>query len=128
VLKAGTPARDDADAYFRKALDDAYGRDHAADRPAAAGLDASARALAALYRRNVYPAMNLGWNNYPSQIGHGGPDPGDTKAQCFRCHSGDHKTAGGQEIPSKCELCHEVVDKNDLPDDLPDELKPLYHL
>jgi hypothetical protein len=88
-------------------------------------LEAAAQGLAALYRRNVYPAMNLTWNNYPSQMGHGGPDPGDTKTQCFRCHAGDRHTADGQELSAKCELCHEIVAKDELPQDLPDEIRPL---
>jgi len=128
VLKTSTPPRDQADAQLRAALDAAYTRDHAAQKPAADKLDAAARALAALYRRNVYPEMRLTWNNYPSEIGHGGADPGSTKAQCFRCHNSDHQTADGQELSSKCELCHEVVAKDELPADLPDELKPLLRL
>ena len=96
--------------------------------PAATALDQAAGGLAGLYLRNVYPSMNLSWNNYPSQMGHGGPDPGASKAQCFRCHAGDHRTADGQELSSKCESCHEVVLKDELPDDLPDEIKPLFRL
>ena len=126
VLAGATPPRDLATDYFRKALEDGYRRDHPAQVPAAASLDAAARGLSALYRRNVYPAMKLTWNQYPSNIGHGGPDPGDTKAQCFRCHSGDHKSADGREISSKCESCHEVIAKDEKPEDLPDEIRSLY--
>jgi hypothetical protein len=126
VLAGATPPRESATEYFRKALEEGYRREHPAQVPAAASLDAAARALGALYRRNVYPAMKLSWNQYPSNIGHGGPDPGDTKAQCFRCHAGDHKTADGREISSKCESCHEVIAKDELPDDLPDEIRPLF--
>ena len=128
VLPAARPPRDQADAYFRKALDDAYGAAHAQQRPPGEGLDRAAHTLAALYRRNVYPGMNLGWNNYPTEIGHGGPDPGSAKVQCFRCHGGDHLTAEGQELSSKCELCHEVVAKDELPADLPEELRPFLRL
>jgi nitrate/TMAO reductase-like tetraheme cytochrome c subunit len=128
VLTGARPARDQAEPYFRRALDESYARQHAQQRPPAETLDQAARGLAALYQRNVYPAMNLSWNNYPSQIGHGGPDPGNSKAQCFRCHAGDHRTSGGQELSSKCELCHEVVAKDELPADLPDELRPLLDL
>jgi hypothetical protein len=72
--------------------------------------------------------MHVSWNSYPSHLGHGGPDPGSVKTQCFRCHSGDYKTAGGEEISSKCSLCHEVVAKDELPADLPDEIRPLLQL
>jgi hypothetical protein len=128
ALATAAPARDQAQGYFRAALDAGYARDHAAQKPAGPALDEAAHTLAGLYLRNIYPAMNLSWNNYPSQIGHGGPDPGNVKSQCFRCHSGDHRTAAGQELSSKCELCHEVVAKDELPTDLPDELRPLLHL
>ena len=128
ALEAGAPAREQAAGYFRKALGDGYDRDHAAQKPPGAKLDDAAGVLAALYLRNVYPGMSLTWNGYPSQIGHGGPDPGATKAQCFRCHAGDHHTADGEELSSKCESCHEVVAKDELPEDLPDELRPLFHL
>jgi hypothetical protein len=72
--------------------------------------------------------MKLSWNRYPSNIGHNGPDPGDTRTQCFRCHAGDRQTADGRELSGKCESCHEVVAKDELPADLPDEIRPLLHL
>lgn len=128
ALKSGAPSHDEADAYFLAALQQGYERDHPAQKPAVDKLAASARGLATLYRRNVYPKMNLTWNNYRSNIGHGGPDPGSAKSECFRCHSGDHKTKDGRELSSKCESCHEVIAKDELPQDLPDEIRPFLHL
>jgi nitrate/TMAO reductase-like tetraheme cytochrome c subunit len=128
VLASATPPRDRAKEHFRQALETGYAERHAAQKPSAQALDQSADALAALYLRNVYPDMNLTWGNYRSRIGHGGADPGNTKAQCFRCHSGEHRTADGQELSGKCELCHEIVAKDELPADLPDEIQPLFHL
>lgn len=125
VLQDAKPARADADAHFRHALEESYTRLHAAAKPAPAVLDTAARGLAVLYLRNVYPAMDLTWNNYPSQMGHAGADPGNTKAQCFRCHAGDRHTADGQELSAKCESCHEIMAKDELPQDLPDEIRPL---
>jgi NapC/NirT cytochrome c family protein len=125
ALADARPERDGAVAAFRQALDAQYGRAHPAQKPGGPALDAAAQSLASLYLRNIYPRMNLGWNQYPSQIGHNGPDPGETRAQCFRCHSGNHKTAAGKELSSKCESCHEVVAKDELPADLPDEIRPL---
>src|SRR6185503_20859852 len=84
-------------------------REHPQEMPAGAALDQAATGLADLYRRNVYPSMNLSWNNYPSQMGHGGPDPGASKAQCFRCHAGEHHTADGQELSSKCALGRQLL-------------------
>lgn len=128
VLSEAAPPREQAEMHFRQALEASYQRDHAQQKPSAQKLDDTARALATIYRRNVYPDMKLTWNNYPTLIGHGGPDPGGSKAQCFRCHSGEHLTAGGEELSSKCELCHEVVAKDELPADLPDEIRPLFRL
>jgi hypothetical protein len=128
ALGAVSPARDTAEAELRGALAAAYDREHPAQKPAAPALDAAARGLATVYRHNVYPDMKLTFGTYRSNIGHGGPDPGKSKAGCFRCHSGDHATADGKELSSKCESCHEVTAKDELPKDLPDELQPLVHL
>jgi hypothetical protein len=125
VLKTATPPRDQAVVHFRQALEAQYGADHAGQKPPAPGLDGAARTLAALYHRNIYPDMKLTWGTYTSQIGHGGPDPGAFKGQCFRCHAGDHQTSDGQVLSNKCEVCHEVVAKDELPKDLPEDLLPL---
>ena len=128
ALAHATPARAQAELELRAALAAAYTRDHAAATPPAATLDEAAKGLAALYLRNVYPDLNLTWNNYASRMGHGGPDPGNSKAECFRCHAGDRQTATGEDLPAKCELCHDTIVKDELPADLPDEIKPLLRL
>jgi hypothetical protein len=56
----------------------------------------------ALYRRNVFPKMRVGWGTYPNNIGHM-DFPG-----CFRCHDESHKTKDGQSIRQECDLCHTV--------------------
>jgi nitrate/TMAO reductase-like tetraheme cytochrome c subunit len=53
-----------------------------------------------LYRRNVFPAMRIGWGTYPNNIGHVA-FPG-----CFRCHDEEHKASDGSTIRQDCELCH----------------------
>ncbi len=128
ALKDAFPPRETADEYFRSALDRGYQSQHPAEKPTPEKLEAAGRGLATLYRRNVYPQMKITWNNYRSNIGHGGPDPGNVKTECFRCHSGDHKTKDGRELSSKCESCHEVIAKDEVPEDLPDEIRPFLHL
>jgi len=128
ALQEATPSREQADAYFQTALEQGYRRDHPTQVPAEDKLQAAARGLGTLYRRNVFPEMNVTWNTYRTNIGHGGPDPGAAKSECFRCHSGDHKTKDGRELSSKCESCHEVIAKDELPADLPDEIRPFLHL
>jgi len=54
-----------------------------------------------LYRRNVFPSMNVTWGTYQNNIGHM-DFPG-----CFRCHDESHMTADGQTIGQDCTLCHD---------------------
>jgi hypothetical protein len=64
-----------------------------------------ARAIAqanALYRRNVFPTMKVGWGTYPNNIGHMA-FPG-----CFRCHDDSHKSKDGKAIRQDCDLCHTI--------------------
>jgi hypothetical protein len=55
-----------------------------------------------VYRRNVFPTMNVTWGTYPNNIGHT-DFPG-----CFRCHDEEHKTKDGTTIGQDCETCHAI--------------------
>jgi nitrate/TMAO reductase-like tetraheme cytochrome c subunit len=55
-----------------------------------------------LYRRNIFPSMNLTWGSYANNIGHM-DFPG-----CFRCHDDSHKTRDGKVIRQDCDLCHTI--------------------
>jgi hypothetical protein len=55
-----------------------------------------------LYRRNIFPAMNITWGTYANNIGHM-DFPG-----CFRCHDDSHKTKDGKTIGQDCALCHSM--------------------
>jgi hypothetical protein len=56
-----------------------------------------------IYRRTVFPGMNVDWRTYPSNIGH------MTSAGCFRCHAGDHVDGKGGKIVSDCQSCHDFL-------------------
>ena len=56
----------------------------------------------AIYRRNVFPEMNVAWGTYPNQLGH------TTSNGCFRCHDDAHKTREGLAIKQDCESCHSI--------------------
>jgi hypothetical protein len=56
-----------------------------------------------VYRRNVFPTMNVTWGTYANNIGHT-DFPG-----CFRCHDDNHATKDGKTIPQDCELCHQML-------------------
>ena len=55
-----------------------------------------------LYRRNVFPSMNVTFGTYANNLGHV-DFPG-----CFRCHDGNHTTKDGKTIGQTCDLCHGI--------------------
>lgn len=59
--------------------------------------------LQAIYSRNVFPHMNVGWNTYPSHLGHRG------RSGCFRCHNADMVDESGTAVPYDCTLCHSIL-------------------
>ena len=63
----------------------------------------AAQAVLAIYNRNVFPELKVGWGTYPNNLGHM-DFPG-----CFRCHDGSHNTADGKTITQDCNTCHEPL-------------------
>jgi len=63
----------------------------------------AARAVLAIYNRNVFPDLKVGWGTYPNNLGHT-EFPG-----CFRCHDGSHMTADGKTITQDCTACHQPL-------------------
>ena len=104
VLRAQYPDRDAAvrriaaslNEFYRKSYPDVYRDKHAL-------LDASISQVQAVYLRNVFPAMNVGWGTYANNLGHT-DFPG-----CFRCHDGSHTSADGRTIPNDCDTCHTML-------------------
>jgi nitrate/TMAO reductase-like tetraheme cytochrome c subunit len=69
-----------------------------------ADLNKAGRELNALYQRNVFPEMKIGWGTYPQHLGHT-DSPG-----CFRCHGEELKSkTPGKAITQDCESCHKVL-------------------
>ncbi len=66
-------------------------------------VDAAARTITAIWRRNIFPDMNITWGTYPNHIGHR-DFPG-----CFRCHDEEHATADGETIAQNCDNCHTLL-------------------
>jgi nitrate/TMAO reductase-like tetraheme cytochrome c subunit len=103
ALKASYPTQDSAAEGISRSLRDFY-------RATAANVYISRRqdvekavqATAALYRRNVFPEMNVQFGTYPNNIGHM-DFPG-----CFRCHDDNHKSKDGKKISQDCESCHKI--------------------
>jgi nitrate/TMAO reductase-like tetraheme cytochrome c subunit len=63
----------------------------------------AARAVLAIYNRNVFPDLKVTWGTYPNNLGHT-DFPG-----CFRCHDGSHTTTDGRAITQDCNACHEPL-------------------
>jgi hypothetical protein len=65
-------------------------------------VERAVRATQTIYRRNVFPEMNVRWGTYLNNIGHMDA-PG-----CFRCHDDNHKSKNGTVIRQDCDLCHSI--------------------
>lgn len=72
------------------------------DAVAGAELERAIGVTQAIYRRNVFPSMKVGWGTYPVQTGH------TISTGCFRCHDEGHKTGDGVAVPQDCEMCHTI--------------------
>jgi hypothetical protein len=116
--------REGVEKEFEAELAAAYDAEHPDKKPDAAALAKAAAGLAELYRRNVFPQMQIGWDTYPTHIGHAG-EAADVRG-CFRCHDEKHKTADGKALSQDCELCHEMLAQEEKPEELDDQLKALF--
>jgi hypothetical protein len=82
--------------YYQESYAEVYGARRAE-------IERSAGAVAAIYNRNVFPAMKLTWGNYPNNVGHT-DFPG-----CFRCHDDQHVSAKGTAVTQDCNGCHQML-------------------
>jgi hypothetical protein len=103
ALKAGYASQEAAGDAIARALREFY-RAQASDvyMSRRQDVEKAVQATTGVYRRNVFPEMNVQFGTYASNIGHI-DFPG-----CFRCHDGNHKTQDGKEIGQDCDTCHTV--------------------
>jgi len=101
ALKAQYSTQDEAGRGIAEALRGFY-RSQTVSSLKQDDVDRAVRATVGVYRRNVYPEMNVRFGTYPSNIGHI-DFPG-----CFRCHDDDHKSKDGKSIGQDCETCHRI--------------------
>jgi hypothetical protein len=105
-------------AEIEKTVDAYYSENHAdAYETLKPEIDRAVAAMQEIYRRNVFPAMEVTWGTYRSHIGHltdtdehEVPEPtaeGYTRAYgCFRCHDESHVSKDGKVISQDCTICH----------------------
>ena len=103
VLKASYPSQEAAAAEISRALREFY----RTQQPQVAStrgpeIERAVLAVQDLYRRNVFPEMNVQFGTYPNNIGHI-DFPG-----CFRCHDDNHKAKDGKKIGQDCDTCHAI--------------------
>lgn len=100
VLKADYASAAAADTGIARGLEAFYAAEHPDASPAA--VKQAVVTVQRLYRRNVFPAMKVGWGTYINNIGHTA-FPG-----CFRCHDDSHTSKDGKVISQDCSLCHTI--------------------
>jgi hypothetical protein len=115
--------RDKAETHFATALADFYKKHYPDQVPDDEILAKAAAGLSALYHLNIYPALNLTWETHPNHLGHLGEE--QDKRGCFRCHNDEHESKDGKAISMDCEVCHEFLEEEVTPDELPDNLRAL---
>jgi hypothetical protein len=79
---------------------------------------AAGQELGEIYARNVFPSMNVFWDTYPNHLGH------ESSPGCLRCHDNRHKTADGERISKKCEVCHVVLSDAEKDPEILKQLQP----
>lgn len=103
ALKASYPSQEAAAVGISRGMLDFYRNNFgqlAADRRQ--DLEKVTSAVGGIYRRNVFPEMNVRFGTYPNNIGHV-DFPG-----CFRCHDDNHKSRNGKKIGQDCDTCHSI--------------------
>jgi hypothetical protein len=119
ALKVAYPSHPDARAGIEKQLTDYYrGLDAAAWPAREAAVKRAAASLGDIWAWNVWPSMKITWGTYPSFLGH------DQAPGCFRCHDGEHATAGGKTISQDCALCHSLLAVDEVNPKILADLKP----
>lgn len=104
ALKREYPDHATAAQQIPQALDAYYRANHAPVHAARkTDIDAAARAVVAIYQRNVFPAMKVTWGTHPNHIGH------EDFPGCFRCHAGSHTAPDGRMINADCNACHVLL-------------------
>lgn len=103
ALKVAYPSHDAAGQGISRTLRDFFRTEHQqVYNTRRQDVERAAVATENIYRRNVFPEMNVQFGTYPNNIGHI-DFPG-----CFRCHDDNHKSKDGKTIGQDCETCHTI--------------------
>jgi nitrate/TMAO reductase-like tetraheme cytochrome c subunit len=104
ILKAAYASREEAaqaiPAAFERFYREKYPQVYAAKHDAVVR---GAKAVLAIYQRNIFPQMRVTWGTYNNNIGHN-DFPG-----CFRCHDDEHASKEGKKVSQDCNSCHNLL-------------------
>lgn len=104
ALKAEYSSNDDAAIKIPAVIRDYYRTSHqAVHQSRAADIEATAKAIAAIYEENVFSDLKVTWGTYQNNLGHT-DYPG-----CFRCHDDAHTSSENATITQDCSACHELL-------------------
>jgi Cytochrome c7 and related cytochrome c len=103
LVKASYPSEDAATEAIAKGLRDFYrGSYEAVYTKSRQDVEKAVTGAQQVYRRNVFPEMNVQFGTYPNNAGHV-DFPG-----CFRCHDDNHAAKDGKKISQECDTCHTI--------------------
>ena len=103
ALKASYATQERAEEGISRSLRDFYRSQFPTDfMSRRQEVEKAANAAIDIYRRNVFPEMNVAFGTYANNIGHM-EFPG-----CFRCHDDSHASKDGKKIGQDCETCHTI--------------------
>jgi hypothetical protein len=102
ALETNYTTEDGGAAEISRVLRDFYRTQSAAAAVRGPEIDRAVAAVQSIYRRNVFPEMNVRFGTYANNLGHI-----DTPG-CFRCHDNEHKAKDGKTIGQDCESCHAI--------------------
>jgi hypothetical protein len=103
AVKASYPSQETAAEQIASALREFYRtQQNAVYMSRRQDVEKAVTTAQSVYRRNVFPKMNVRFGTYLNNIGHM-DSPG-----CFRCHDDNHKTKDGKAIGQECDTCHTI--------------------
>ena len=104
VLKVEYKSTEEAGRQIPEAIKTYYASSYPAlSKSRAEDINQAANTVLAVYNRNVFPELKVGWGTYPNNLGHT-DYPG-----CFRCHDGEHTSSDQNTISQDCAICHETL-------------------
>jgi hypothetical protein len=104
LLRANYSSHEEARRTIARELREFYRANYAELlRARGSEIEATIEELSRIYRRNVFPQMNVTWGTYPNNLGH------MDFTGCFRCHDGNHVSKDGKTVVQDCSACHTLL-------------------